>query len=89
MKIGLITEFFYPNIGGVESHVYFMAYCFKSKGHDVVIISRSREEKYYTGVRYFNNGIKVYYLPSSFPTVVAPGMFSFRVYQIKNIILRE
>ena len=90
MRICLITDFFYPNIGGVESHTYFIAYCYMQLGHKVVIITWSRPGHPHTGVRYYNNGIKVYYIPDSFPTVSSPAvLFTPRSVLIKNILKRE
>lgn len=63
VNIALISDFFYPNIGGVESHMYYLAYCLKSMGHKVIVISRTRKHLGIVGVRYITSGIKVYYLP--------------------------
>lgn len=44
LNIALISDFFFPNIGGVESHMYYLAYCLNSMGHKVIVISRARKE---------------------------------------------
>jgi|JI10StandDraft_1071094.scaffolds.fasta_scaffold2793114_1 phosphatidylinositol glycan class A protein len=63
VNIALISDFFFPNIGGVESHMYYLAFCLKQMGHKVIVISRARKELGVIGVRHITSGIKVYYLP--------------------------
>ena len=29
LNICITSDFFFPNIGGVESHIYFIAYCLR------------------------------------------------------------
>ena len=48
-KICLVSDFFYPNMGGVESHLYQLAQCLLEKGHQVIIITHSYANR--TGVR--------------------------------------
>lgn len=62
VNIALISDFFYPNIGGVESHMYYLAFCLKKLGHKVIVITRARKEEGIIGIRYITSGIKVYYL---------------------------
>lgn len=60
-SICMVSDFFYPNMGGVESHIYQLSQCLIEKGHKVVIATHAYGER--RGVRYLNNGLKVYYLP--------------------------
>ena len=60
-KICLVSDFFYPNMGGVESHLYQLAQCLLEKGHQVVIVTHSYGNR--TGIRWMANELKVYYLP--------------------------
>lgn len=32
----MVSDFFYPNIGGVESHIYQLAQCLIARGHKVL-----------------------------------------------------
>lgn len=57
----MASDFFYPNTGGVESHIYQLSECLIQLGHKVIIISHAYNDR--TGVRYMTNGLKVYYLP--------------------------
>ena len=59
----MVSEFFFPKIGGVESHIYNISVCLIEMGHKVVILTKEFKDKNMTGVRHFSNGIKVYYLP--------------------------
>ncbi|KAI4125461.1 MAG: hypothetical protein LQ341_006981 [Variospora aurantia] len=87
-NIAMVSDFFYPQPGGIESHIYQLSTKLIDRGHKVVIITHAYAGR--TGVRYLTNGLKVYHVPffviyreSSFPTV-----FSFFPI-FRNIILRE
>ena len=56
-RICLVSDFFYPNMGGVESHLFQLAQCLIEKGHAVVIVTHSYGNR--TGVRYMTKGLKV------------------------------
>ena len=57
----MVSDFFYPNMGGVESHVYCLSQCMVERGFNVVIVTHLYGER--VGVRYLTSGVKVYYLP--------------------------
>jgi phosphatidylinositol N-acetylglucosaminyltransferase subunit A len=87
-NIAMVSDFFFPQPGGVESHIYQVSSKLIDRGHKVIIITHAYEER--TGVRYLTNGLKVYYVPffiiyraTTFPTV-----FSFFPI-FRNIIIRE
>lgn len=88
LNICMVSDFFYPNMGGVESHIYQLSSCLVERGHKVVIVTHMYGDR--QGVRYLANGIKVYYLP--FPPFynqcVLPTLFpSFPL--LRNVFLRE
>lgn len=60
-SIALVSDFFCPNAGGVETHIYFLAQCLIELGHRVVVITHGYGNR--KGIRYLSNGLKVYYLP--------------------------
>lgn len=60
-SICMVSDFFYPNMGGVESHIYQLSQCLIEKGHKVVIVTHAYGRR--KGVRYLTRGLKVYYLP--------------------------
>ncbi|EPY38657.1 UDP-GlcNAc:PI A1-6 GlcNAc-transferase [Angomonas deanei] len=60
-RVALISDFFFPGFGGVEVHMYNLAECLMRRGNKVVVITRAYGER--VGIRYFTNGLKVYYLP--------------------------
>ena len=39
MKIGIVTEYYYPSLGGIQEHVYHFAIEAIARGHDVQIIT--------------------------------------------------
>lgn len=84
----MVSDFFYPNTGGVESHIYQLSQCLLALGHKVCVITHAYGDR--KGVRYMTSGLKVYYLPflviynqCTLPTV----MVSFPL--IRNILIRE
>ncbi|KAF2084920.1 glycosyltransferase family 4 protein [Saccharata proteae CBS 121410] len=87
-NIAMISDFFFPQPGGVESHIYQLSTKLIDRGHKVIIITHAYQGR--TGVRYLTNGLKVYHVPffviyreTTFPTV-----FSFFPI-FRNIIIRE
>ncbi|BFZ17338.1 hypothetical protein BsWGS_20377 [Bradybaena similaris] len=87
-NICMVSDFFYPNMGGVESHIYQLSSCLVERGHKVVIVTHCYGDR--SGVRYLANGLKVYYLP--FPPFynqcVLPTLF-LTLPLLRNIFVRE
>lgn len=91
-KICMISDFFYPEFGGVESHIYNLALCLIKRGHKVVVITKSMNNR--SGIRYMSSlGLKVYYLPlfwlqvSSGKTTFPFLLTNFNIY--RSIFIRE
>lgn len=87
-NIAMVSDFFYPQPGGVEFHIYHLAQKLIDIGHSVIIVTHNYGDR--TGIRNLTNGLKVYYIPyftvyrsSSFPTIFA----SFPI--LRNIFIRE
>lgn len=87
-NIAMVTDFFYPQPGGVEFHVYHLSQKLIDLGHSVIIITHNYSGR--NGIRYLTNGLKVYYVPfwvlyrsSAFPTVFS----AFPI--LRNIFIRE
>lgn len=55
----MVSDFFYPNMGGVESHIYQLSQCLIELGHKVIIVTHFYKNR--NGVRYMTNGLKVNY----------------------------
>ncbi|XP_068000812.1 phosphatidylinositol N-acetylglucosaminyltransferase subunit A isoform X1 [Melanerpes formicivorus] len=60
-SVCMVSDFFYPNMGGVESHIYQLSQCLIERGHKVLVVTHAYGCR--KGVRYLTNGLKVYYLP--------------------------
>jgi phosphatidyl-myo-inositol alpha-mannosyltransferase len=43
MRIALVTEFYYPHMGGVTEHVHNLALEFRRRGHHVVVITANMD----------------------------------------------
>jgi len=65
LKIGIFTEYFYPTLGGVSEHVYYIYRELKRRGHEVKIITGARKKT----DRFSPSGLgsDVIYIGKSFP----------------------
>lgn len=57
----MASDFFYPNTGGVEAHIWQLGQCLMQLGHEVIVVTHAYNDR--VGVKYVENGLKVYYLP--------------------------
>ncbi|KAE9370008.1 glycosyltransferase family 4 protein [Stipitochalara longipes BDJ] len=87
-NIAMVSDCFFPQPGGIESHIYQLSTKLIDRGHKVIVITHAYKGR--TGVRYLTNGLKVYHVPfliiyreTTFPTV-----FSFFP-MFRNIVIRE
>ncbi|EIN09063.1 transferase [Punctularia strigosozonata HHB-11173 SS5] len=89
ISIAMICDFFHPNVGGVESHIYMLAAELIRRGHNVIVITHSHPPDR-VGIRWMLPCLKVYYIP--FPTIASsatlPNFFTFLPY-LRTIVLRE
>ena len=61
LSILLISDFFYPKVGGVEVHIYQLAVSLIRLGCKVTVLTHHRKDR--QGIKYMGNGIKVYFTP--------------------------
>lgn len=61
-NIAMVSDMFYPDSGGVETHIYNLSQCLITRGHKIIVITFARDQ-HRRGIRYMENGLKVYYLP--------------------------
>lgn len=90
LRILMVSDFFHPSIGGVESHMYHLAQNLMCRGHYVVIYTHAYEKGSYCGVRYFTNGLKVYYIArmSIYQSATMPTIFG-GFSKLRDVILSE
>jgi len=88
IRILFVSDFFYPQLGGVEMHQFQLAQCLMKRGHKVVVLTHAYGNR--KGVRYMTNGLKVYYIPqlpiynqNSLPTVFCAMPL------LRDILVRE
>ena len=43
MRIALITEYYFPHLGGVTEHVHHLAERFTAQGHHVVVVTAAMD----------------------------------------------
>ena len=87
-NIAMVSDFFFPQPGGIESHIYQLSTNLIDRGHKVVIITHAEKDR--TGIRYLTNGLKVYYMPFlvMHRSVTFPTVFSFFPI-LRQILIRE
>ncbi|EPR77733.1 Glycosyltransferase [Spraguea lophii 42_110] len=88
MNIAMISDFFYPDIGGIETHIIYLSNALISRGHKVIGITHSRDN--YNGIIYHGK-LKIYYLRT--PTVgqtnaSIPSPFAYGN-QLTNVLEEE
>ena len=87
-NVAMVCDFFYPQLGGVEFHIYHLAQNLIDLGHSVIIITHAYGNR--TGIRHLTNGLKVYHIPlfilhreTTFPSVF------YTFFMVRNILIRE
>ncbi|KAE8217152.1 hypothetical protein CF319_g8694 [Tilletia indica] len=58
LRIAMISDFFFPNVGGVEGHIYMVSQQLLRRGHKVIVITHAYPP-HRTGIRWLPNGLKV------------------------------
>lgn len=86
--ICMVSDFFYPNTGGVEEHIYNLSQCLLKRTHKVIIMTHCYGQR--AGIRYLTRGLKVYYLPVRvfYAQCVLPTMIC-NIALIRYILIRE
>lgn len=86
--ICMASDFFYPNTGGVEEHIYNLSQCLIRNGHKVVVLTHAYGDR--VGVRYMTAGLKVYYLPIKvfYNQSILPTMIC-NIALVRYILIRE
>ncbi|PVH97099.1 glycosyltransferase family 4 protein [Periconia macrospinosa] len=87
-NIAMVSDNFFPQPGGVESHMYQLASKLVDRGHKVIIVTHAYPGR--TGIRYLTNGIKTYHVPfwTIYRETTFPTVFSFFP-MFRNIVIRE
>ena len=88
LTVAMVSDFFYPNVGGVESHIYNLSQCLLERGHKVIVVTHYYEDR--VGIRYMTNMLKVYYLPivPFYNKSILPTIFCSLPY-LRRIFLTE
>ncbi|ROT61933.1 N-acetylglucosaminyl-phosphatidylinositol biosynthetic protein [Penaeus vannamei] len=86
--ICMVSDFFYPNVGGVEEHIFQLSQCLLGRGHKVIVLTHVYGDR--RGVRHMTNGLKVYYLPiQPFYSQSVLPTFITSIPLLRNIFVRE
>jgi len=87
-RVCMVSDFFYPNLGGVEMHIWCLSQCLMQRGHKVIVVTHAYGNR--QGIRHMTNGLKVYYLPLAVvhDQVTLPTLCAF-LPLFRNILIRE
>jgi len=87
-RVLMVCDFFWPNLGGVEMHIWSLSQCLIRQGHKVVVLTHGWDDR--KGIRYMTNGLKVYYAPwiPGFQNSTLPTFFSL-LPLFRDIVVRE
>jgi phosphatidylinositol N-acetylglucosaminyltransferase subunit A len=91
-RIAMVCDFFYPNLGGVENHIYSLSQKLIERGHKVIIITHQYSKNQRQGVRYLPGPLKVYYcpiVPMGSSANVALPTFTATLPLLRYILIRE
>ena len=101
----MVSDFFYPEVGGVENHIYMLSVTLMRMGHKVtplfsiccpliipaqVIVINHSHPPDRVGIRWLSPGLKVYHIP--FPTIASSATLpNFLTFlpYLRTIVLRE
>jgi phosphatidylinositol glycan class A protein len=92
VRLCLASDFFFPSIGGIETHAFEIAKAFVKQGiKHVIVVTRNRDDNEYIGEKMINDGtIKVYYLKRcSFGIGASLPSFWWTAPEIYRILKRE
>ena len=53
----MVSDFMYPNVGGVEEHIFQLSQCLLLRGHKVIAVTHVYGDR--RGIRFMTNGLKV------------------------------
>ncbi|CAL8119039.1 unnamed protein product [Orchesella dallaii] len=84
----MVSDFFYPNVGGIEEHIYNLSQCLIERGHKIVVVTHTYGDR--KGVRWMTNGLKVYYVPAQvfYNGAILPNMVTL-IPIFREILIRE
>jgi phosphatidylinositol glycan class A protein len=57
LSVLMVGDFFFPNTGGVENHMYQLSQCLMARGHKVVVLTHAYGDL--SGMCYLTNSLKV------------------------------
>ncbi|KIR57265.1 phosphatidylinositol glycan, class A [Cryptococcus gattii Ru294] len=88
LAIAMVSDFFFPIIGGVEGHIYSLSVELMRRGHKVIVITHSHPDR--SGVHYLAPSLKIYYLPY-LPIASSASLPNFLLFlpYFRRIILSE
>ncbi len=83
MRIALVSEFYYPHLGGMTEHVHNLAARLREWGHEAVIVTSrvAGDEEERPGVRYLGRSRRIY-LNGSFARLTVGARLSARFAQL-------
>ncbi|GAX81489.1 hypothetical protein CEUSTIGMA_g8918.t1 [Chlamydomonas eustigma] len=87
-RVLMVSDFFYPNFGGVENHIFNLSQKLTNLGSKVVVLTHAYGDC--CGIRMLANGLKVYYLHRVpfYQQTTFPNLFG-SLHMLRLICVRE
>lgn len=89
LNIAMVSDYFYPNKGGVETHIKTISEELIKMGHSVIIITHKYDD--FDGIIYLGN-LKIYYLDipilalnTTFPTIFSNYAIFYEIFRHNKI----
>lgn len=88
LTVAMISDFFYPRLGGVEVSIYQLSCSLIRRGIKVIVITRAYKNRQI--IRYMGNGVKVFYLPVSVvgEEIMFPSLYGL-LPTLREIVITE
>lgn len=88
LTVCMVSDFFYPRLGGVEVLIYQLSLSLIRRGVKIIVITRSYKNRKI--VRYMGNGLKIYYLPVAVlnDDIMIPTLYGL-LPKIREIVISE
>lgn len=88
-NIAMVTDFYYPSTGGIETHIRHLTNNLISLGHKVIVITHKhcnmKEAKEFRDIKVYKLNLPIVALNTSFPSLYANFYIFKKIFEYENI----
>ena len=85
MKVALVSDWYYPKVGGVAKHIHDLALHLKNKEHDVIVVTNSHGTDEEMG----DEGIRIYRISGLTDPLLSINISPRASKELRNLLLEE